>query len=988
MTSADWMLLALSTMGHASQKKVGEAFVHRLLEKGDIHPAVAILVGLGEDNDAIEVYVSRNYYMEAVLLTCLIFPSDWRRQSYLVRKWGEILVAQSQPVLAVRCFSCTSVDSSEAWFSPRAQDSTFAAQKEQVSSSSFSPPTSPPSATGSARLRSRTGSLKLITDFGGRSVSSLAPLSQLTPTANITGIGVTPIAESAISPGRAAPWPRGSHRKERDPSSARTATPSSFAKQSLHSQPGDRPTRTPSEAPLTAARDFALNVPTSHQSEKSTRSYGRRTSSVSSSENTRAASPASTRHGCDWVSSSDRLPSPTQDAVARIKDGPKTRNGSSERLPVTLQVQVYDTAYFGMGASSRKDTSPSSARSTRREQAQNQVKVDIDPSSELSEIRGRSNVRYIRPAKTSPRSPVPMSPEEVAAATRAMKQEKTRPSDSQQTSSLQPAGVRASSRLGSRAAERQDDTLKASSGPRSRGGDVVLDSTFRGQYLSQRERSKTRHDQRNLAYSPVTTQRAAPSTRYEGHQRSEGKHSKEPVSDSVTVDILHIPDAVPSVSSPTPSREQAKLARKHLAARELEERRASLARRPSAPVIPLPGALPKTRPSMGPRFFTEMGNVPHSSSPPLAGPIQRSQTVDPEDMMSTRPKQTSPPPPSAIGLPVTPRAMRHPYHLELDKRDSGSVPPDVSVLSSAFTRDGKDFGVEKVAPLLPSTIFKREGLGSPPRAASVPLEKHERSYEAASTHSGYKPALPQSSSRQGSIGRGHTRRVSQPENKSIQSIDATLQGAEIVVVGDSDDGTILLPELRHLATPPPPPPPPMFVGLTNTSSSSVGVIDIAIEEDSCNLQRAPTTSPTHTLASPRRGRNSAGESLGARFRGVADRIRSPSQSRPKSPDSSHKLLPYETVLPQSGGRLEGKMSQEDSVGGEGRAAELTSPTSHHHASGSLSGQMVAPENIGLPPSRTGSAFQGQGQQRQMKEIRANAPPELLQQGVYNANNMI
>src|SRR6266700_6748557 len=105
MTSSDWMLLALSSMGHDSQKKVGEAFVQRLLEKGDVHPAVAILLGLGEQNDAIEVYVSRKYFMEAILLTCLVYPTDWQRQSYLVRKWGEVAVSHGKPELAVRCFS-------------------------------------------------------------------------------------------------------------------------------------------------------------------------------------------------------------------------------------------------------------------------------------------------------------------------------------------------------------------------------------------------------------------------------------------------------------------------------------------------------------------------------------------------------------------------------------------------------------------------------------------------------------------------------------------------------------------------------------------------------------------------------------------------------------------------------------------------------------------------------------------------------------------
>ncbi|KAI7000228.1 hypothetical protein KC332_g1595 [Hortaea werneckii] len=100
MTSSDWMLLALSSIGQDSQKKVGEAFVQRLLEKGDVHPAVAILLGLGEHNDGIEVYVSQCFWLEAVLLTCLTCPADWGRQSFLIRKWGENAVQQGQAELA------------------------------------------------------------------------------------------------------------------------------------------------------------------------------------------------------------------------------------------------------------------------------------------------------------------------------------------------------------------------------------------------------------------------------------------------------------------------------------------------------------------------------------------------------------------------------------------------------------------------------------------------------------------------------------------------------------------------------------------------------------------------------------------------------------------------------------------------------------------------------------------------------------------------
>jgi hypothetical protein len=39
-------------------------------------------------------------------MTCLLFPSDWQRQSYLVRRWGEHVVTHSQQQLAIRCFMC------------------------------------------------------------------------------------------------------------------------------------------------------------------------------------------------------------------------------------------------------------------------------------------------------------------------------------------------------------------------------------------------------------------------------------------------------------------------------------------------------------------------------------------------------------------------------------------------------------------------------------------------------------------------------------------------------------------------------------------------------------------------------------------------------------------------------------------------------------------------------------------------------------------
>lgn len=107
MTSSDWMMLALSGIGRqqASQHKIGRAYVTALLEKGDVHAAATILIGMGDQNDAIEIYVSHKRYMEAVILTCLFFPSVWERQAAIIKRWGEWAVQHGQQDLAIRWYA-------------------------------------------------------------------------------------------------------------------------------------------------------------------------------------------------------------------------------------------------------------------------------------------------------------------------------------------------------------------------------------------------------------------------------------------------------------------------------------------------------------------------------------------------------------------------------------------------------------------------------------------------------------------------------------------------------------------------------------------------------------------------------------------------------------------------------------------------------------------------------------------------------------------
>lgn len=329
MTSSDWMLLALSSIGQDSQKKVGEAFVQRLLEKGDIHPAVAILLGLGEQNDAIEVYVSQGYLMEAVLLTCLSFPSDWGRQSFLLRKWGEIAVKAGQPDLAVKIFSCASVETSEPWFSPRAQDAVYAAQQARLTDpQSAGPPTSPPlspPSVGSGRLTAMNASLRLITTFGAEG-APLAGRDEPTPLA----AGSTPIVASAISPrvgafGRL----RTNEHSIREQSEARTATPGGFRKKRLTSRSDiERAKQDAAEmaTPLTAARNPGSRA------QSRTGSHQRGTSSVSSIPEPTTALKPSVYNGSQTESGDDDpLPPPSHDAFRQRKSESRKRSSREKK---------------------------------------------------------------------------------------------------------------------------------------------------------------------------------------------------------------------------------------------------------------------------------------------------------------------------------------------------------------------------------------------------------------------------------------------------------------------------------------------------------------------------------------------------------------------------------------------------------------------------------------------------------------------------------
>ncbi|KAK4574558.1 hypothetical protein LTR86_001399 [Recurvomyces mirabilis] len=1136
MTSSDWMLLALSSIGQDSQKKVGEAFVQRLLEKGDVHPAVAILLGLGEYNDAIEVYVSQAYWVEALLLTCLYCSADWGRQSYLVRKWGEAAVGQGQAELAVRCFSCTSIEMSEPWFSPRAQqDAAYAAQQQRMADpqsalsagSMTSPPLSPPSRSGSGRMTAKNASLKLITTFGERANATANANAEKKVAVQA---GVTPIAESALSP---SGWRQQKPHALRDPSSARTATPGGYSRRKRLPSKSDIE-RAKQEAadmatPMTAAKDFA-RAPSRASNASSIPEPSTAVKAIMIDANKLMPDTRNDSH----------LPSPAQGAFERFNERSRARGQSHDRNPEGLAVDILETRYvetmspaMSTGKGSLYSTGTSQSRTlamsppltagslksraidayissveearsvARNDRAQSRKRTESRArdgsrtrraaSRARDDSRGRGDVHYIKPAKRSPSSPVPMSPAEVAQATRTSITAEpfvepattddesfykiTSPVESQK--SLKSGRSARSDAMAARASQRDrsPDRLDVPHGAdRGRTSQKIAGANARSPSLplpvspglqafaetdeiqSESKKFRMRSQSSSRGAGEDLQARRAASRHERARSSSRRPHHRKDESS------MYVQDTDDTASLASDSRRAPRsLARKQIAARELEERRLSLARRPSAPAIPLPGELLPTpgRPGMAPRSHTELGDSPRSAQPP----ISRSQTVDPEAMSryNTKSKPGSMLPP--MGLPATPRAMRQPRHNDSSARDGAPPVPDIpgnaselssiggnltgsslsqvtgsalsqgsssqpfSNLSSNYLQSqvssylppsqGSSYlqsmeqDNDSVGPLLPSSVFVQKTTQVPMRSASAPPEKMMNQV----AHPAYQPSIP--STRRLSVGRGgHVRKISPPElsnvatlPQGISSIDEALHiDQQIIIVPDDEPAPPVLPELQHLAGPSPPPPPPTMFSQSNNSASAV--IDIAIDNGSGAAYELPpmllpstTFQPNSypqsmeraTTASPsmhRRGPSSVGESIGSRFRAMRSQSRSRAKVPPVANETTFGQIPYETVLPPMPGpssighgrresisRAKSPYELAMSAGGQDQQVPPPPPPAPMRPVPGMEGK-IAETTIpptALPPSRTGSTTG----YRHPKEIRANMPPETLQQGVYN-----
>jgi hypothetical protein len=1041
MTSSDWMLLALSGIGgQASQAKVARAYVQRLLEKGDVHTAATIMIGMGDQNDAIEIYVSHKRYMEALILTCHVFPSDWSRQAELVRKWGEWAVQHSQQQLAIRCFSCTGSESSEPWASPTAQAATFSQLQQQSIPEMLSPPLSPPGSRGPQRSIAKTSALKLITSFGdkaGKSKFFGLGEDERTP----LGGGVTPIAESALSPqaGDTAhtAFLRPSHRSVYNtPASARTATPGGFSRQRLPSI-GEMPSDTiiPGRRSLESGKlptpvdsgsdkersDRLLKVNERNPSQPETMQL----SSATYNPINRAAT-ASPMMQRSRLQIGNSLPSPSAESFTVKKREARTRNGSRDRKPDGLQIQWppmesiitgdYMSSPGTSVASSRQRTatarslagsttsfstlgaprspitgsersfrsgtaSPSVTsrsldqyissldsaqyhaekqkrhRSHERQDKTNRARSGSRKSKGREpsiEDRGRSAARYIKPAKRSPTSPVPMSPEDLrdlgaigygdeAIASPLRESRRVRDDSQSKVKSSKPSsrvrrlspeavpraavGSKPSSRNNSRRRSpdtrtqltlidtrrgrsqgREGSVMRSPSSPlpmspqaRFYQADEAEDDLGRANEESKRLRSRHRSTSRlrergSSAIRDVSSDRRrnGRSTSQLAGERDNSKTRKEPSPHPKRERPSHTRSISDQKGGELYQFKDERTLKKEQAARDLEERRKSLARRPSAPPIMHPEELDRLsplqsrRPSSPP--FLRASTFP-STNQPQAQP-SRSQTTSLANIQTTPPgfQETST---SAVqvGLPATPRAMRHPKY-DPDGKDIPEVPQipeqyEVQQQPSWGSLNAMSYNntFENLAPL-PKTTYQAAPRRVPPRSASAPtFDEQPQSPPplpaALPTHPAFQAALPPSSRRRTQdpnavrnallASRKITTGESQPgtlgyearNNNPIYAsgipgimsgIDETIEANTQPINPSNNDLTPpppppppappILKELQHLAMPPPPPPAPLYrphnpntnsmvSGVSQGSGVSLGsgVIEIVMDDD-------------------------------------------------------------------------------------------------------------------------------------------------------------
>lgn len=1028
VATSDWMLLALSQMsGQAQANKVGQAFVQKLLEIGDVHTSASILLGLGDSNDAIEVYVSRNHFMEAILMTCLLMPSDWQRQSYLVRRWGEYVVSHSQQQLAIRCFMCTGAEPTEPWTSPAAQQAASFAEMirgksplaspdpVQPSNATFAVPPNRPKSASNQRA-GKTPALKLITSFDSTPNQRFKfpglKSDDRTPT---NAPGVTPIAESAVadsalSPGGLGSWKLNNIQSLSEAMTSQTQSPA-FNRRRLPSI-GETPT---DSHPPAFSQPNSYNKSgygsTSENDEASGQEHGQdeqgdgglltlSAARYNPQQDSLRPSPQTAVQATDKFASIKGLPSPAPGVFETLYNHSDIRNGSRDRKPDGIQIELVEAQQAQSEDSERSGRLPSAKSTTstlhsyasakspsvsghsidqnissleeanyhakkhrgHRTNGRGRRNTDetasqtsrIQKSREVSqESRGRNERRYIQPAKRSPSSPVPMSPEELAryhAAESGKPEEQQRRANSRARSSSKMIKARSKNRQRSssrntanhlrepssrgRSVDRQGSAARSPSSPlpmslptqdASTQGDTSdplrfvagdrerLRSHHRsasrrrgtsiGREGSSESRHKASHSQPEIQQPPAPEAPAEPAGLELLSAKAFGQDDPFENGNGHYQNKDSNPDEAQELTSlTTPFVGLAEKKRRELAAAELEARRLSLARNPSAPKIPFPGDLQSARtPVESPPQFhgnSYFPRVPSRNNVPQGkGSPEYQSSSDSNSSRSGLP----------VGLPATPKAMRHPKYGGGHEEER---PPSVPAIPNDHPG----------LMLLTDARYSGE-IGRIERSMSVPMPTGQANVSPVHSdipmHPRFNPHLPRSrpSSRTGHRRTSSGGYVSGTSPQVTVSIQETIENAmhehqkptnHAESIPPPPPPPPILPELQHLKNTPPPPPPAPFHEAIGARESSA-TIDIAIDNDETGrlLHRAMTAAPAlngadnrHSLSRrmsfDHRRNRSSNESFANKLRSLT-RMRGHSRSVEPWTQQDQSQMPYESV---------------------------------------------------------------------------------------------
>ena len=956
---SDWMLLAFSQMnGQAQANKVGQAFVQKLLERGDIHTAATILLGIGDRNDAIEVYVSQNYFMEAILMTCLLTPTDWQRQSFLVQRWGEYVIPQSKQQLAIRCFMCTGAEPSEPWASPAAQYTASlpeTARKSPVKSpepaypspASIIPPHQRKPSTGNkTAATATTPSLKLVTSFDSQSDPSLRfpglKSDDQTPTNApwITPIVECAVGESAFSPGGTGQFRSNGMQSLNQAMGSRSVTPGFRGRlPSIGETPIDVQPPTFPPTPFRKTGESAMTSDSEDQQDQSSRGPQEESLSLLPSarydpeQEAQAHKPSpqtAVQTGPERFAGIKGLPSPAAGVFEALRDQSESRNGSRGRKPDGLQLHLQqNSSQSGMSDNfdrlSNTRSPPVSSNSLHsvktpstggrtidnfiqsldeanyyarkhrdlRIQGHTRSNTDDSVGQNTSEARGRNEDRFTPPAMRSPSSPVPMSPGEAVqysntnrSRTRNGESRTRSGSKARRPSSRNSARRRnrsTSRNTSSRTSER-DRSMDRDESPPSPRPMTPMDEALR---LVTSDRERLRSHQRTNSNRGETRAgrrgRSSDSNRLPGRSRSrqasrehESTDQEPAASNSnnmgqdenflLSSKTFGAPNASMEETQEIPFIVDVKeQKRKELAAAELEARRLSLARNPSAPNIPFPGDIRSNLRS------PPAGLYPLAGSPFGQRPQIRQRTPSNRDSQGDRSSSGSGSSRSGVapGLPATPRAMRQ---AKYNNSPEEPVPDNTLLLSDArYQGEAERIGRSMSVPVPES------------QPASIPCD--------LPTHPRYNPMLPRSRSTSRTRNIGHHRESSRElyspgsgggsgyfgNSPVAAGIEETLESAlqrqrqqnqqTLSSEYNNNNNPPILPELQHLNTPPPPPPPPFSNSPPACASprESSGTIDIAIDNENLGrlLPRAMTAGPTIDLrSSPLSSSSSGGAGTG------------------------------------------------------------------------------------------------------------------------------